>query len=248
MKQQAYTRAEKDGNIKPWTATQVCQFGSRLTRNPETQRQLFDLTVKLLTKLKNWLEQGDYSPYATWQKANTESEIRNLVAGWLDQNADHNFSLSQEAEVSNKQRVDIRLQNQNTGYPIPIELKLLDKNWTGPNLCKCLRDQLVGDYLRDGTERHGIMLLVRKGPKPAKRWKIDGKLVDVSTLRESLKNYWGTVSDEYSNVDNIEVIVIDFSLRATKSILRIQNWKFRKLNYLPNIKELNKEPVLPSGW
>ena len=217
MKELAYRRAVEDSDLEqPWIETQVCEFDSRLIRTPATQHQLFDLTVNRLTDMKNWLEQGDTSPYATWKRAKDEPEMCNLVAGWLEQNADNLFTVSQEAEIANKQRIDIWLQNPNAGHPIPIEMKLLDKGWTGPKLCERLRNQLVGDYLRDGTDRYGVMLLIWQGIKP-KRWKIDGKLVDISTLQDTLKEYWNKISGCYPEVSDIQVIIVDLTLRATKS-------------------------------
>ena len=217
----AYRRAEADGDIEPWTESQVSEFNSSRIKTPATQRQFFDLTVGRLTDMKIWLEQGDHSPYATWKNVKTELEMRNLVAGWLDQNANGHFTITQEAEISNKQRIDICLQNPSTSYPIPVELKLLDNGWTGPDLCERLRNQLAGDYLREGTERDGVMLLIRQGLKPEKRWKIDGALVDISTLSNALKKYWVKISGCYPCISNIQVIVIDLTLRAIKSKSKI---------------------------
>ena len=217
MAERAYKRAEEDGDLEPWSITQISEFGTQLTRTPVTHRQLFDLTVARLIDLKNWLERSDTSPYVTWQRVKKETEMRNLVADRLAQNADHSFTVSQEPEVSNRQRMDIWLQNQNAEYPIPIELKLLDKNWTGPKLCERLRNQLAGDYLCDGTERCGAMLLIWQGRKSAKQWKIGGKLVSVSDLQDALKKDWCSISNRYPNVAAIEVIVIDLTQRAIKS-------------------------------
>ena len=217
MAERAYRRAEEDGDLEPWSTTQVSEFGTQFTRTPVTHRQLFDLTVARLIDLKNWLERGDTSPYVTWQRVEKETEMRNLVADRLNQNADHSFTVSQEPEVSNNQRMDIWLQNQNAEYPIPIELKLLDKNWSGPKLCERLRNQLAGDYLCDGTERCGAMLLIWQGRKSAKQWKIGGKLVGVSDLQDALKKDWCSISNCYPNVADIEVIVIDLTQRAIKS-------------------------------
>ena len=167
--------------------------------------------------MKVWLERGDTSPYVTWKKVGKEPEMRNLVAGWLTQNANHLFEVSQEPELANSQRMDIRLQNQTAGYPIPIELKLLDKGWTGPNLCERLRNQLIGDYLRDSTDRYGVMLLFWKETKSTKRWKIAGHLVGISDLQDALQEYWESISNRFPSVIAIEVIVIDLTVRATLS-------------------------------
>ena len=135
MEELAYMRAEQDGDLEPWTETQVHEFDTRLTRTPATQRQLFDLTVDRLTDMKSRIEHGDTSPYATWQLVQIESEMRILVADQLVRDADYRFTISQEDEVANRQRMDIRMHNQQSGHPIPIELKLLDK-WSGPKLCR----------------------------------------------------------------------------------------------------------------
>ncbi len=217
MKELAYKRAEEDGDLEPWTAAQVAEFDSRLTRTPTTQTQLFDLAVDRLTDMKNWLEHADTSPYATWQRVPTEPEMRILVADRLVQDAENRFTISQEDEVANRQRMDIRMKNPESVHPITIELKLLDKDWSGPKLQERLRNQLVGDYLRDGTERYGMMLLIWQGNKSTKKWRIDGKLVDLSNLQYSLKEYWRKISDRYPKVSDIHIIVIDLTLRAAKS-------------------------------
>ena len=96
MAKRARERAEQDGDLEPWTAKQVSEFGAQLTRTPASQRQLFDLAVARVTDLKNWLEHGNDSPYVTWQKAGGENEIRNLVAGWLNQNWGNPLTIAQE--------------------------------------------------------------------------------------------------------------------------------------------------------
>ena len=217
MARQANKRARLDGDLEPWTADQVREFGASLTRTPTTQRQLFDLAISRITDLKHWLERGDDSPYLTWRRARTENEIRNLVAGWLNQNWGNPFTTAQEPELANRQRMDIWLQHPDVPFPVPIELKLLDKDWSGPKLCERLRNQLVGDYLREGTERCGLMLIVWQGSKPGRRWQIGNRRVGVSDLGDALKNYWTSISNRFSSTAAIEVVVIDLTLRGTQS-------------------------------
>ena len=62
METRARRRAEQDGDLERWTAEQVAEFGEKLTRTPNSHRQLFDLAVARLTDLKDWLERGDDSP------------------------------------------------------------------------------------------------------------------------------------------------------------------------------------------
>ena len=217
MAKRARERAEQDGDLDPWTAKQVSEFGVKLTRTPASQRQLFDLAVARVTDLKNWLEGGHDSPYVTWQRAGGENEIRNLVAGWLNQNWGNPLTIAQEPELANKQRMDIWLQNQNVPSPVPIELKLLDKRWSGPKLCERLCNQLAGDYLRETTGGCGLMLLIWSDSRPTRQWRIDGRLVGIDGLRVAMKRHWASNSYSFPNVEVVEVVVIDLTLRAQQS-------------------------------
>ena len=145
--------------------------------------------------------------------------MRTLVAGWMYWIASNHFSVSQESEISNRKRIDISLQTPCAGYPIPIELKLLDKtSWTGPKLCERMRNQLASDYLSDGTERFGVMLLVWRGVEQStKRWNINQKFIGISELSDALKEYWDTIANRYSKVTEIEVIVIDLTKKMISS-------------------------------
>jgi len=214
MAKQAYKRAEEDGDLEFWSAEQVSDFDKTQTLKPDTHRQLYELTVGRLHDLKNWLERGNDSPYQTWQRAKNETEMRNLISGWLNQQRHNQYITAQEPELANCQRMDIWLHNTNVQSPVPIELKLLDKKWSGPKLCERLRNQLAGDYLREESAGCGVMLLVWQGPQPKKRWMINGRRVGLSKLASALKFYWQGIAGEYPGVENIDVIVIDLAMRA----------------------------------
>lgn len=213
MAKQAYKRAEEDGNLEPWSAEQVSNYDRTQTLKPETHRQLYELTVRRLHDLRNWLERGNNSPYQTWQRAEDETEMRKLIAGWLNQQRHNQYLTAQEPELANSQRMDIWLQNTNVKSPIPIELKLLDKKWSGPKLCERLRNQLAGDYLREESAGCGVMLLVWQGRIPAKRWNINGRYVRLSELDSVMKLYWQSIAAKFPGVEEIDVIVIDLSTR-----------------------------------
>lgn len=213
----ARRRAEADGDLEAWSLDQVREFSIEQSRTPETNRQLFDLTVARLTDLKNWLERGHDSPAQTWARVESENEMRNLIAGWLNQNWRAQYTTAQEPEIANSQRMDIWLQSPDVSAPVPIELKLLDKGWSGPKLCERLRNQLAGDYLRDQAGGHGIMLLVSGGSQPSRHWQIGTQRVPVHNLADALSEYWESISGDFPAVSSIQVMVIDLSLRAHTS-------------------------------
>jgi hypothetical protein len=217
MAKRAYQRAEEDGDLEPWTAKQVYAFEQSQTITPTTHRQLFDLAVQRLHDLKNWLERGNDSAWKTWQRAVGETEMRTLVAGWLNQQCQSQYTTAQEPELANSQRMDIWLHNTSVRSPVPIELKLLDKRWTGPKLCERLHNQLVGDYLREESAGCGVMLLVSQKLGREKCWIVNDRSVDLNGLADALKNYWQGIAGQYPGVEAIEVIVIDLAQRQRVS-------------------------------
>ena len=217
MAKQAYKRAEEDGDIEVWSEEQVCDFSKLQTIKPKSHKQLFELAISKLSSLKYWLEYGNDSPWKTWQKAEEETEMRTLVAGWLNNNCLKMYTTAQEPELANTQRMDIWLHNTYIKSPVPIELKLLDKNWSGPKLCERLRNQLVGDYLREESASCGVMLLVAQKLDAKKKWSVNGRMVKLPELGQALKEYWYGIADLYPHIDQIEIIVIDLSLRGSVS-------------------------------
>jgi len=217
MAKQAYKRAEEDGDLEPWTAEQVYSFDKLQKITPATHRQLFELAVQRLGDLKNWLEYGNDSPWKTWQRVESETEMRTLIAGWLGQSCRDQYITAQEPELANSQRMDIWLHNTYVHSPVPIELKILDKDWSGPDLCERLRNQLVGDYLREASAGCGVMLLVWQGKVSEKKWEINGRRTKLDELAAELTKYWQNISDQYPGVEAIDVIVIDSTKRGQVS-------------------------------
>ncbi|WMS43135.1 hypothetical protein RDV64_01650 [Acuticoccus sp. MNP-M23] len=215
LRRLARQRAERDADQVSWAAADLRQFGVDQTRTPTTHRELFDATVQLLHDLKDWLERGNESPYRTWARADDEGEMRNLIVGRLNQEAKARFTCAQENELPNRQRTDIWTQIP-AASAVPIELKLLDKGWSGPDLCERLRNQLAGDYLREERGGCGVMLLIRQNKTQS--WRIGGGKVDIDGLREALLAHWTEVSPRFPNVEDIEVIIIDLTVRDQRSV------------------------------
>ncbi|KQW47199.1 MULTISPECIES: hypothetical protein [unclassified Ensifer] len=210
-------RAVEDADLEPWSAQQVREFGSDLNIAPATHKQLYEIGVSHLNDFKDWLERGDDSLAETFQKADDEIEMRKIVANWLNKHCRGRYTCAQENPLANNQRPDIWLQSTNIASPVPIELKLLDKQWSGPKLCERLRNQLAGDYLRQDNEACGIILLVWQGHKDIRHWEINGKSVPLEGLRDALANYWAGISSQFPNVLAVEILTIDLTLRTKKS-------------------------------
>lgn len=212
----AYDRAVEDGDIH-WSEEQVLQFESSLNITPKTHRQLYELTLRRLIELKNDLERSNDSPWQTWQRAQSETEMSQLIVKWLNDHCSKQYVTAKEPELANDQRMDIWIQNTYAKPPVPIELKLLDQDWSGNALCERLRNQLAGDYLREEGATCGVLLLVSKSLPSSRKWDIDGNWVTLSDLGNALKEYWKGIQHIFPAVDEIEVVVIDLNVRGEKS-------------------------------
>lgn len=207
--------AQVCGDIEPYSVESLLQLEQSGYISPTTHRMLFDLALMRIGELKDNLENGDASPARTWRRVPDETEMRNLISNELRKVSFNKYSLSQEDELANSQRTDIKFHNPRVSTPVPIELKILDKSWSGPALCERLRNQLVGDYLRESNASCGIFLLVSKECK--KKWKINGKITNLENLASALEEYWQSIAKDWPGVDSIKVVVIDLYKRALVS-------------------------------
>lgn len=215
MRRLAQQRARSDGDIEPISSEQL----ARLAANglvPQTHQQLFEVAVNGLLDMRHWLQHGHDSLASNWQRAPNETEIRKLIARDLGQRINAQAVAAQEHEMAGAERPDIWVQVLGDVAPVPIELKLLDQGWTGPELCERLLNQLAGDYLRDKRIRNGVFLLVWQGrDKPNRNWMIEGTAVDLSGLHLALAQYWQQNADQFPSVDEIAVIFVDLTARQS---------------------------------
>lgn len=216
----AYARARADAD-NPWAIGKINEFETALEMTPTVPRELFDIAVNRLLDLKHDYEDGDFSPATVVIRTQLEEELRNYLAAELQRLAQGRYSISQEDEMPNEQRTDIRFIHASVRGMVPVELKIADK-WSGHKLFEKLRLQLCCDYLRDLDNENGIYLLVNRGVEREK-WKLpDQKLANFESLIEALQAYAAqlTTTDQEirkMGVSNLQVIGIDLTKRAVRN-------------------------------
>ena len=205
-------RAQADAD-DPWTIDDVNEFADELERTPSSPRKLFEVARNRLVDLKYKYEEGDTSPYRVLIKVNKEPELRNYLADRLKETAHARYSISQEDEMPNAQRTDIRFVLAKIPGMVPVELKIADK-WSGPELFAKLKDQLCGDYLRDKDSTNGIYLLVHHGKKKLWQHPDSKQFLPFEELIAALQRSAQDIIASSPEISNIEVIGIDLFKRS----------------------------------
>ncbi len=205
---------DASGKNKSRTPVQVKEFYDQLERTPRNHKELYELAVLRLHDLKDDLEHGDSSIASILQTVTLETEIRKFIGRELNQKSLGRYSIPQEEELADAKRPDLRFHGVGFDGPVPVELKLVDNNWSGQKLCKCLENQLCSDYLRDNRSNRGIFVLVYRGKQ--KHWEMpdNANRVDFLGLVAALQEYWKHISTKFPGIDDITVIGIDLTKRS----------------------------------
>ena len=209
---QAKKRAELDSEMEPWSPEDVREFNDKMERTPKTHKELAEFAVLRLHDLKYDLEDGDSSIAGILQTVTQETEMRKFIGGKLGEKANGRYSISQEEELADAKKPDLRFLGVDFDGPVPVELKLAD-NWSGPKLFERLENQLCRDYLRDNRSTRGIYLLIYRGDKS--RWQLsNGRYVIFSDLIDALQGHWRKISPNFPSVEDIRVVGIDLMRRS----------------------------------
>ena len=101
---------------------------------------------------------------------------------------------------------------------MPIELKIVDNNWSGAKLVERLHNQLCGQYLRDVRSNCGIFMLVYRGEK--KYWKhpYTGERLDFCGLIRLLEGEAEKITTKDNKVESIKIVGIDLTKRNVSMI------------------------------
>jgi hypothetical protein len=215
LMRRAARRAEADADLPPWDATQVQDFSAVLERTPRDHRELADLVLLRFLDLKAELEEGDESLAPALLRVQEETEMRNFLARELRLRAQNRYQLSQEPELADGRRPDLRFLGNGFDAPVPVELKLADR-WSGPRLLERLESQLCGDYLRDPRSRRGFFVLLNNGTERV--WTVgEGDRVDFEGLVNALEARWRELAPNFPEIDDVQVIGIGLPTRAGRN-------------------------------
>jgi hypothetical protein len=205
-------RQGKLADSAPWLAEDVRTFAKKFVHEPRSDYQLYRLTYRLLTNIKNDIERPENaSKRRQVREGDQEKDLQGLLLRDLNHQSLNWFSATQESEVDLSERPDIQVHRPGLNA-IPVEIKLANlPHWNITKLLNGLDVQLVGQYLRPTKIRFGIYVVGTTSSK--RQWELpDGTRIGFAELVNLLQSRAAELISERSNeVHGLEVIGIDFS-------------------------------------
>ena len=147
----------------------VIRFDQEGRLTPMNTEMLHETMLNRLSDYEHFLQHSEFSNRKTLRLVEQEAELRKNISNWLNDHSRDMYRVNQESVKVNENRTDIRLSATAVDLESAIELKLDDSKsrWSGADLEKALRDQLVGKYLSHERCRSGCLLIVQREKR---RW------------------------------------------------------------------------------
>ncbi len=194
------------GNAPPWTAADLRGFAKDYEVDPKTDDDLFKIACRRLTDIKRDVEKSDNSLRDELHPDDDEFHLRRWLARKLIERSRNRYTVPQEAEIDQRQRPDLRIENPKTPS-VPIEIKWADGLRV---LLERLENQLVGQYLRAHDSRYGIYCVGCIGDR---RYWIDesnNRRIGFDDVLEALNEKARSIEAAIKDVAGIAIIGIDF--------------------------------------
>ena len=206
----ARQRAAADAEFAPFDTDAVSALENRYEAPPQDRDGLFALMMDRLEDIALDLAGGDFTDRPTLQRVDKEPEMQVILARRFREVANGAYSVTREEEVAAAKHPDIRLWTIDRGQIAAVEVKIADNDWTVKDLENALRDQLVGQYLRDPSCKAGCLLLTYHGRKQYWVHPVTGKHLGFSELVAHLDEKARDI--EYEKSYHVRVAVFGLDL------------------------------------
>lgn len=123
---------------------------------PTTRDGIFEIMRDRLDDIDELLLR-DTSPREAWAGIQDEKVLRREIARTLTDNANHLYTVDQEAATADEKETDIRLRSAGSGQQAVIELKVGEKDRSAGVLRATLKDQLLKKYMASDGCKSGCL-------------------------------------------------------------------------------------------
>lgn len=162
FKDRAITLAKETSAIEadgaPMTDAGVVALEQYGEAAPTTRDGMFDIRRDRLDDIDDMLLR-DTSPREAWAGIRDEKVLRREIARTLSDNANHQYTVDQEAVTADEKETDIRLRSSGSGQQAAIELKVGERPRSAGALRAALKDQLVKKYMASDECKAGCLLV-----------------------------------------------------------------------------------------
>lgn len=157
----AERRSRADAEDRIWPPGEVFGFELAAQRAARTAIELSERCLGLLDDIADEIQFSELFPTTSWQCAEEETSISDLLLTELRHRNKRNWSITREEEVKNLKRTDLRVREGGVG-PVAVEVKIADR-WTLHQLKAALTDQLIGRYMLGEGNVAGLLVVVTQG-------------------------------------------------------------------------------------
>lgn len=184
LREIAHARAEADGDLPPWLASEVAHFEHQHTAPVKTGAQLMALVQSVLDDIQASFKQADASSRPLLALAQNEAHVQQWLTERLNERARGRYVAHREPEVADRNEPDITVTSTSSAAQLAIEIKNANMGWTGAQLERALRSQLAHDYLLASDRRHGILVVSLHEPRT---WRMAGQTWDFARVISHLQ-------------------------------------------------------------
>lgn len=199
-------QSEADGG--KWAEPAVEQFALEHESDPLTGDDLYTIVCRRLDDARDEVETDDYSRRKEVTTDAKENELQKWLAKHLRDNSRGRYSEVRESEVDDDKEPDIRVMRTGLAAQTMIEIKWADLGWSYQQLSDAITTQLIGQYLRASTSRHGIFFVANLGRKG---WDGPSGALDFEGLVTQLKADAAKALAANSDIEQLSVCGVDFT-------------------------------------
>ena len=210
LKLLARNKAGAEAELETFDPAVVLALRKNLEAPPQDRDGLFTVMMDRLTDLDHEFRHGDLSDRDLVQGTKLEAQVQRTLAWRLQAKANGAYKITREEEVADQKRTDIRFLSVQGEAKAVAEVKIAD-NWSLRQLEEALRDQLFGQYLRDGDCKAGCLLLTYRGEKGYWRHPESGKRLGFGEIVECLRESAAKIETKSSNDVRLAVFGLDLT-------------------------------------
>lgn len=200
-----------------WDPKDIPKFMKEHEIDPKSTYDLFLMILKRLVNVKDEIERSEHGINLNSLRqdliaGDDETELRKFLTNKLNDRANGKYIAVPEEELDPNVFPDIRI-NHGIVNPISIEIKWAQR-WSGPELFKKLREQLVDQYLRAPNCNYGIYFIgfINEQNRNENWWHPrTNEINSFPQLIESLEKEALTILKENEELKGLEILAIDFN-------------------------------------